>query len=341
MLSQIKHSVSTLYGRLEPVGSLDMVGIIDKIIEHVTRMYSPYVSWQVGVVHRIHSQYGSYTIDNSPLEPLVTGKKPFPSQITFVLATSVVGKFFKMKVTVSSQIHVPGVITNLQQDLKPCLNSIVVCLEEAVGHKFTVEGLEPHMLNYKFDFSGKKIDFYQLNNCLLEFEEGKVRLDTEHLKYFIKTGDFDQDSLLLVVDRMDIPKRLHVNFESLIAAIRAVSADTFPQKIDVVTRNMPNNLAWYFNKAMFNYIVRRVLEELEKDFRNHLILFAKNVCTNTCMTLTFRPKELLSTGKEITVQLYPTGKINVNNGTDYVVTSRVRDWLVNFFSIYGDRILYD
>ena len=340
MLSEIVHSVSTLYGLLDPVMYIDIKSIINKLSEYIDKRHV-YQTWEPHFIHQVLSPEGSHTIANSPLGSKPLSKTPFPSQITFVISTTTPDKFFKIKVTVSSQIQIPGVMASTQNDIVPCLEELLLCLKYVLGvPNLCIKNLEPRMLNFKFNFGSKKIDFYKLDECLNLFEADKIRLDTEHIKYFVKRGEFDKETLVLMIARQHMPCRLHIDYNSLSNALVKLDAINFPRKIDILTRQMESSLGWYVDKMMYAYLLDKIIDELEKDYKNYLILHVKNACANTCMTLTFRPKELLGTGKEVTVQLYPTGKINVNNGINYKVATKVYGWLTNFFRIYSDFILY-
>ena len=311
-------------------------------IAHIFPLAKKFVQENDTTIHRIQSEDPSnregspliYVKSRTKAEELKVSKKAFPSQITFSIWYEPMEKYFMVKLSVHSQIHIPGVCNRDQSDAIPCIEELIKCLKYCYENEnITYNELKCHMSNYKMNLNNRYFSLHHIKKALVECDAGKIRLSPLHIYTFIKEKDRTRDMLEDIVTKTFLPCKLFINYDSLIKVMDELRCDLVYDTIvniniiftDIKTANT-------FIHIYINSILEKVLKKLDSNNDNCIVLHHMKHEKEGCYIIIFR--YISADDSDITVQVFASGKININSCLNYRITSRIRDWFIDLMARY-------
>ena len=92
----------------------------------------------------------------------------------------------------------------------------------------------------------------------------------------------------------------------------------------------------YINEVELPRLMKQLMANLNSDFRNYLVLYFTNQMSESNVRLYFRNIDLAEKNSMIILQIFATGKLNINNGINFEITRDIYNWLQNFFNLYPE-----
>jgi hypothetical protein len=330
MISEVSHIVSTVYTFIRPETEIS--------IAHLFPLAKKYIQEHDTLIHRIQSEDPEdrkkpmwiYVKPDTQANLLKVSKKAFPSQITFSIWHEPANKYFMVKLSIHSQVHVPGVCDVHHSEAIACINELIRCLRYCYqNEEMNYIDLKCHMSNYKMHLEdGKKFSIYHLKNTLTETDTGKIRVDHLHIYTFLKERTWSRDVLEDITKKAFLPCRMYINYNSLINIMKELRCDlVYDIMVKVNMIYTDSKTANAFIHIFLNSLLNKILKKLDEEDDNCVVLHHIKHEKEGSYLIIFRYISMIDC--DITVQVFMSGKININSCLDYRITQRIRDWFLH------------